>query len=277
MFREVGNLYARAFRMIFQYPIFIYLSALYYLYRLIHAAASYAVSADVLLLLRWIDLIVGSFLLFGIPIVFILMILREGELTGFKGLVGEAKKYFWKYIGQSFMGMILAFVFTLPLFFVFLLIYVFEQNILPSLAWWFIFGYLGLGSVLLGSQFLIDEKNGLFKNSMNGLRMLNGHFRFFAALYTVQTLIYVLRFSLRILLGSSITGFDLTSIPTSSLSLFTEALNAATRTPIVFVYDFAVGTFLYPLGYIVISLAYLRYKNHASLSRAVPQSAPTEN
>lgn len=277
MFSEVGKIYARAFRMLFARPVFMYLTASYYLYSLIYYVLLKYIPLSLVTVSRLIDWVVDVIFSFGVPIVFILIVFRDEDIVRLKPMVVDARGYFWKYIGQSLVGTFLAILFTIPFFFVFLLIYLFEQNALTVLAWWFVVGYLGMGTIGLASRLLVDGGSGLFKNAMAGIRMLNGHFLFFATLYLVQIAIYLINLSVRLLIGSSITGVDLTSVSTSSLRTISEGLGLIMQTPIVLVYDLIVQPFLFPISAIVLTLAYLRYKNYASLARAIQQSASTDH
>ncbi len=277
MLREVGKIYARAFRMMFNRPVFMYLTASYYLYSLIYYVLLKYIPLGVVTVVRLIDWVVDAIFSFGVPIVFILIVFREEEVVRLKSVVLEARGYFWKYIGQSFAGTFLAFLFTIPFFFVFLFIYLFEKNVLPLLAWWFVVGYLAMGTIGLASRLLVDSGSGLFKNAIAGVRMLNGHFRFFATLYLIQIAIYIINLSLRLLIGSAITGTGLSSVSTASLNTISKGLGLIMQTPVVLIYDLVVQTFLFPASNILLTFAFLRYKNRDSLTRAVEQSISTKN
>ena len=270
MLREVGNIFSRAFRMIFQYPIFAYLPAAYYIYNLAYYLANQYMPPVSLVVLGWLDIIVRMVFIFGVPIVFILIVLRAGDAIDLRTIIEEAKGYFWRYIGQFLVGMFLALLINLPFGCVLLPFYTLsERSLIFVWLWFWASGFVATGYVTLGTLFLIDGGKSMFRNSVDGFRMLKEHLSFFVAVYCIETLISILNYSFRIFLGSLFTGINLSSISFSSMSNFTASVVAIVDTPAVHIYNVIFGTFLFSFYLIVSTLAYVRCKNLS------PNSAPS--
>ncbi|MBI5932152.1 MAG: hypothetical protein HY867_00480 [Chloroflexi bacterium] len=69
-------------------------------------------------------------------------------------------------------------------------------------------------------RILLDSGDGSFKNAIQGIRMLNGNFRFFFALYFVMVLIGLSFSVLRYGIGAAIAGVDLLSVQVFPLTKF---------------------------------------------------------
>lgn len=268
MLREVGKIYSRSFRVIFQYPLFWRLSLAVYLINFVlnhlSTLAKSLRSLGLVVLMNWINAIVIPVLYTGLSIALILMVFQSESGIDPGKIFQQIKKYFWRFVGQSWAGMFLALVYTLPvfclvLFSVFMDDAFFITIIVP--LWLLVNGFLGFGSISLGQRILLDNKGkGVFQNSLQGLHILNGNFVFFITLYLTTTLISIVLFPLRYTIGSLITGIDLFSVPISSFPLFVKNVFDATQTPIVYGWDIISGTIMFPLYTIVLTLAYLRYR-----------------
>lgn len=277
MLREAGKIFTQAFRMIFQYPIFIYLPAAYYTYRLAFYFAENYASLQFLSIWKWVDIFLFTLFQFGVPVVFILIVLRSNEEIDLKSIIANARDFFLEIFRTVFRRTVFILYFSSAVS-VFGLGSFFNGGIffIASVLWFCILGFVGVGPITLGLRFLIDGGNGVFKNSMDGFRMLNGYFLLFITLYSVETLISLLNYSLRISVGSIFTGLELSSLSFSSLPAFTKSVSAFYETPAVYFVDIIFGP-LFSFYNIVATLAYIRCKNHDSLFRAVRKPILAKN
>jgi hypothetical protein len=284
MLREVGKIYFRAFQMIFRYPQFLILSALHlmitwavsYLTRLVKSYHS----LTLVVLEGWIGAIVSLTILVGFPLAFILMIYRVETGIGTKEIFQEMRKRFWGYVRQYLAGTLISLAYSISIFClvaisVFMNDKLFFAIIVP--LWLLVFGYLSFGAVTLAQRIFLDGGEGAFKNSIQGLRALNGNFVFFLILYFTYTLISISHFLSGYLIGSAITGVDLLSVPVTSFYLFVENALAATQTPFVTVWSLVLGIILFPLYIIVPTLAYLHVKNGNASAYVRRRQLSTEN
>jgi len=232
MLREVGNLYARSFRMIFQHPLFWILSLVNYLYGTgntsITAWARSSQSLGLITALNLVTLIVEVIFQVGIPLVFILAVFQIEKGISPSGVFQAARNSFWSFFRQAIAGLLLTLLYSFP--FACLVLYSASlENANLYLAifplWLFISGFLGFGAVLLGERILLDGGDGVFKNALQGIRMFNGNFKFFSVLYLVMFVIGVGYSALRYGIGAAIAGVDLLSVQVFSLDGILELVN----------------------------------------------------
>jgi hypothetical protein len=284
MLREVGKIYSRAFWIFFQYRIFGGLSLSYIIIN--YALGSFLSFArsqrffGLVVLIQCTEAIVSFVIPTGLPLALILMVYRIEKGEELTGIFQQTKQNFWNFFGQFWAGFLIALLYTLPafclvLFAVFMDTTLFMMIFIP--LWVLIYDFLSLGSISLGQRILLDKGEGTFKNSLQGLRIVNGNFAFFITLYIVITLIFVIQISLPYLIGSAITGVDLFFVPISQYSLFLTNIVAATNTPYVTGMRIILGTILYPINAIVPTLAYLRFKSYKIPHRIKLQPQKTEN
>lgn len=284
MFREVGNLYARAFRMIFQHPQFLLLSALYLIIAQADSHLARLVKSThllgLVLLEGWVGMIVNLTIIVGFPLAFILMVYRIETGTGLKGIFQETRKRFWGYVRQFLAGTLTALAYSIPVlclvaFSVFSDDKLFFAIVVPF--WLLTFSYLSFGAVTFGQRILLDGSEGAFKNSVHGLRVLNGNFVLFLILYLTFTTISITHFLSGYLIGSAITGVDLLAVPLSSFPLFVTNVVSATQTPFVFAWNMILGIIFFPFYAIAPTLAYLHVKNNNVSAQTRRRKPITEN
>ena len=287
MLREVGKIYSRAFRMIFQHPQFLLLSVGFELVNRLNSYIASQLRTLNAIGMRCAALEISLFgnlvslaIFIGVPLAFILMVYRIERGDDLKDVFQQTKQNFWKFVRQSFAGFLLALAYTLPvfclaLFSVFMDSALFVTIFIPS--WLLVFGFLGYGSISLGQRILLDNRQGSFQNSLRGFRILNGNFLFFATIYLIDTLISVFFFPFRYAIGSLVTGVDLFSVPISSFSLFLNNIYTATQTPLVYVWDFIYGLIILPFFAIIPTLAYLRFKDFDASRFSRRRTLTTEN
>jgi hypothetical protein len=284
MLREVGKIYSRALRMIFQHPQFIRLSVAYLL---INYAVGYIDlrvktfnSLVLIVFMDWVWLVVDFILFAGFPLALMLMVNQCENGIDLKVIFLETREYFWKFVRQSLAGFLLSLAYTLPVFCLVLFSVFMDNTLFVTIIiplWLLVFGFLSFGSITLGQRILLDGGEGAFQNSLKGLRVLNGNFAFFVSLYFLHALISTAHLSSGFLLGSVITGVDLFAVPITSFSLFVKNIFAATQTPLVIGWNMILGIILYPFYIIVPTLAYLRVKNNEILPSSRRRKLMTEN
>jgi hypothetical protein len=266
MLREVGKIYSRAFRMVFQYPLFWQLSIGYSFADLFVCAALTSANKNVpTLYVLWEILDLGMTLVsLGFPMIFILMVFQVENGFDKKEIVRKVRLNFWKYIGQSFVGLLIVFVYTLPVFCL-LMFAVYNEGMLLIAPFWFaLLGFLGLGSVTMAERILLEKGGGLFQNAIAGLRMLNNNLRFFVGFYLTGILIGAIFFVPRVAIGSLITGINVFSVPLFPFSAFFDNFVMAVDVPWVTISYKFIYFFVFPLTIIAQTLAYLCYRDQAS-------------
>lgn len=284
MLREVGRIYARAFRMIFQYPKFLFLSVGFlivnYVVRFLDARAKELQSLSLVCVTNWIWLAVYLILFVGFPLIVILMVFQIEGGSAPHAVLQISRNYFWSFFRQGIAGMLLVLLLSLP--FVCLVLYSAamenEHLYLAVFPLWFLIGgFFGLGAISLGQRILLDGGAGAFKTAVQGLRMLNGNFKFFFTLYSM-TMLIELAFTLsRYGIGSAITGIDLFSAQVFPLKEFWTFVGAAIRTPIVYMINFLYGVIFLPINAILPTLAYLFIKNRPAPVSPIHRKPMTEN
>lgn len=268
MLREIGKIYARAFRMIFQYPKFLFLSVAYlmvnYVVRFLDASVKELQSLSLICVTNWIWLAIYLIIFVGFPLIVILMVFQIEDGSALHEVLQISRKYFWGFLRQGIAGMLLALLLSFP--FAYLVLYsaameneYFYLAVFP--LWFFAGGFFGLGTISLGQRILLDGGAGAFKTAVQGLRMLNGNFKFFFTLYSITMLIGLVFTILRYGIGSAITGIDLFSAQVFPLKEFWAFVGAAIRTPIVYMIDFLYEVIFLPINAILPTLAYLYIKN----------------
>lgn len=284
MLREVGNLYSRSFRLIFQHPLFWILSLVNYLYGIGSASITVWVKGlqSLGLITTWnlVNLIVDVIFHVGIPLVFILMVFQIEDGIAPSGIFQSARKFFWGFFRQELVGLLLTLLYSFP--FACLALYAVSLESSPFYLavfplWFFVSGFIGFGAVALGQRILLDGGDGAFMNAAQGMRMLNGNFRFFFALYFVLFLIGVGYTVLRYGVGSAIAGVDLLSVQIFPLTEFWSLLISTTKTPIIQLIDFIYGVIFFALNAIVPTLAYLHIKNQPIPIPPIRRKPITEN
>lgn len=268
MLREVGKIYARAFRMVFQYPQFLLLSVGYlminYVVRFLDARAKESQSLSLVCVTNWIWLAVYLILFVGFPLIVILMVFQIEDGSAPHEVLQVSRNYFSGFFRQGIAGMLLTLLLSLP--FVCMVLYSAamenEHLYLAVFPLWFLIGgFFGLGAISLGQRILLDGGVGSFKSAVQGIRMLNGNFKFFFTLYSMTMLIGLVFTLLRYGIGSAITGIDLFSAQVFPLKEFWAFVGAAIRTPVVYLTDFLYGVIFLPINAILPTLAYLYIKN----------------
>lgn len=269
MLAEIGKIYSRSFRMIFQHPQFLLLSVAYLL---LSQAISYINlqvktlnSLGLQCLAGWIWLLVDLVLFAGFPLTLMLMADQGGGSIDLKAIFRKTKEYFWRFVRQSLAGFALSLAYTLPVFCLVLFSVFMDNTLFVTIIiplWLLVFGFLSFGSISLGQRILLDKGEGSLQNSLRGLRVLNGNFAFFVTLYFINTLILMVLFLLPYIIGSIVTGVDLFAVPILPFPLFVKNIVAATHTPLVYGWSIISGIFSLPFFAIVPTLAYLHFKNN---------------
>lgn len=260
---KVLETYAASFRLIFKYPVFIYVSIIS---NTIITASNWGIGylpKMVVSLLSLLSLL-GMILT---PMILILLTLQIEKRIDPGPLYPKIRADFWKFIGQLFAGFFLAFLYSSPTLFL-LLVSSQMENKAPFWALVFLssalFQYLALGSIGMAQRMLLEKGVGLFKNSLNGLRMINTGFSYYLVLALVQMIlttgITVGSYFLGYFLGSAITGVDL--FPRSGMGYYEFLSNArpAVRVPVVPIVNLILSTIVTPLNSVVVTLSYLHFK-----------------
>lgn len=272
MLREVGKIYSRSFRMVFQHPQFLLITVAYLIYTNIDRYSDTLLrSSDSLglyVLIYWLKFPIFFCVFNGFPLALLLMSNQMETGISLKAIFQKTKEYFWKYFRQTIAGLLLSFAYALPVAFlvvfsVFMGDVIFLAIVVP--LFFLVSGYLGLGSILMGERILLDDGNGAFQNSLRGLRLLYANFPFFATLFFIGALISIALFPIRYVLGSYLTGIDLFAVPVTDFSAFIKNVYSATQTPIVYAWDFLYGLIFWPFYAILHTLAYQRVKDSKAL------------
>ena len=274
MLREVGKIYARAFRMIFQYPSFWRLSIGYFFADLFVRVILFSANRNLpTWKIFWSLLNIGrSFVYFCVPMIFILMVFQSENEFDQQEIFRKVRLNFWKFVGQSLVGLLIVFLYTLPVFCLLMFAIYSEGMLLIAPFWFLVIGFLSMGSVTIAERILLDKGGGLFQNATTGLRMLNENLRFFTSIYFVEILIWAVLFVPRVMIGSLITGVDIFSVPLIQFSDFYKNLILAIDVPWMTIIYKILNFIIFPLNVIVPTLAYLRCKTQ------VPSPEPsTEN
>ncbi|MBI5936026.1 MAG: hypothetical protein HY867_20165 [Chloroflexi bacterium] len=268
MLREVGNLYTRSFRLIFQHPQFLLMTAVYLIFTNVDRYSDTLLrssgSLDLYIAVGLIKFPFSFCLYNGFPLALLLMSNQMESGISLKALFQKTKDYFWKYFRQTLAGGLLALAYA---FLIVCLTFVFAglnsaTLVIIFLVLFFLgIGFLALGFITMGHRILLDGGQGSFQNSLRGLRLLNVNFSFFATLFFIDTLISTSLFPIRYALGSYITGVDLFSVPISDFPAFMKNVYYATQTPVVYVWDFLYGLIFWPFYTILHTLAYQRVKD----------------
>jgi hypothetical protein len=279
---ESGKIYLRAYRTIFEYPLFWRLSIGYFF------IFEFAIRALLVLANRnfpnfsflWEILELSRVVIsLCFPMIYILMVFQlENELNK-KEIFRKFRLNLWNYFWQSLVGLLIAFAFTLPLFCLLMFSVYVDGMSLIAPFWYLSIDFLILGSVSLATRILLDQSGGYFQNSMAGLRMLNYNLRFFMSFYLIGMLIWVVILASRAAIGSFITGVDIFSVPFFPLSDFYNNFADAIDVPLMtFIYAF-INTMILLLTTIAQTLAYLRCRDLLSPHETLAPTQPltTEN
>lgn len=268
MLREVGNLYSRSFRLIFQNPQFLLMTGVYLIY--IHTdrySGTLLRSSDspgLNLLVPLLKIPIFFCVFNGFPLALLLMSTQMEIGINLKAVFQKTKDSFWPFFRQSLAGGLLALAYAFLIVCLTFVFVVTNNTALVTVLLIILYlgvGFLNLGSVLLGQRILLDGSQGAFQNSMRGLRLLNANFSFFAILFFSTTLISIALFPIRYALGSYLTGVDLFSVSISDFPAFMKNVYFATQTPVVYVWGFIYGLIFWPFYTILHTLAYQRVKN----------------
>lgn len=264
MLREVWKIYARAFRMMFKHPLFLRLSIGYFLIVefIIRALLVMASRNFPSFAVLWEILEIGRIVVsLCFPMLYILIVFQlNGELDGAE----VSRKFYlniWSYLWQSFMGLLVAFAFTLPLFCLLIFsVYVEEMSLFVPF-WYVIIDFLMLGSESLATRILLDRRSGYFQNSIAGLRMLKSNLRFFVIFYVMGMLIWGVVLVSRTVIGSFITGVDIFSVPFIPLSDFWDNFAKAIDVPFMSLIYAFINAIILLFTTIAGTLSYLRCRD----------------
>lgn len=272
MVREVGKIYSRSFRMLFKYPQFLLLTAAYlfftYADRYIDNLLRASDSLGLYVLIYWIKFPLFFCVFTGFPLALLFMVNQTEDRVDLKAIFQKTKEYFWKYFRQRLAGLLLTLAYALPVAFLVVFSVFMDDAIFLVIVlqlFFIVCGYLGLGFISMSERILLDGGNGAFRNSLCGLRMLSANFSYFATLFFITTLISVVFFPIRYVLGSYFTGIDLFAVPVLDFRSFMTNIYYATNIPIVYTWDFLYSLIIWPFYTILYSLAYQHVKGAKTL------------
>lgn len=263
---EIAEIFSTSYHLILQNPRLLMYSFIYIVWSEIGALINYDRSLSYIL--RCLGLILTFaltyyFYVFSNYYIFYVY-QQEGIIDSDLDILQESRNYFWKTVFQSFFGILIACLISLPV----LVVGALMSRVFTSISSMFVIvgmyviGLLFFGTVSLGQRILFDKKTGVVKSTMDGFGALSVHQPWYVYFYLIFFFCSSLIFWGRGILGATLTGIDLFSVPLTSIFSFLRNYAYVTSPLAVRLIFGSLEVFLFPYFSFLITYAYINRRKY---------------
>jgi hypothetical protein len=176
----------------------------------------------------------------------------------------ETRKYFWKFISQSLLGLLISGLILLPFLYLIVMINRFDKSLsaILSLILFQFLMYISVGTILLSQQILLHHNFGILKNLRYGLKNLSYHQGYYFLYFIITSFITTSLFLIFGFMGSKLTNIDVFSVPIIPVFPFLTNYSRATSPIVIQLFTFFVYVFITPYLSIAMTLSYLTHRKY---------------